>query len=100
MTQYNIAAKPIFIHRNFIKWDITTKDELVWNKIKKFKKGILLRKYFNDYSKVNGLYFIDISGDCFLLNFHKEKKHRQRLPLNNTCDIMKPLLKFINGWET
>lgn len=48
------------------------KNELVWQKIKRFKKDALIKKYINAYSNANGHYFMDLVGNYELSDFNKE----------------------------
>lgn len=62
MVQHAPDGTVCFLHRNFLKWDITKPDEKVWHVIKSFKKNARDKEYANSLSNEK-LYQMDFKGD-------------------------------------
>lgn len=71
MVQHDFTGNILFLHRNWLKWDITLDNEQVWTEIKRFKPGatnkrFLHKNFANDKFQFD---FWDISGDVESVSF-------------------------------
>ncbi|WPV01579.1 hypothetical protein SNE26_07305 [Mucilaginibacter sp. cycad4] len=62
MVQHDTDNEIIFLHRNLLKWDITLKDESIWQTIKVFTKNAKEKKHYFKRS-MNKHHAIDIGGE-------------------------------------
>lgn len=72
MLQHDVEGKPIFIHRNLYKWDITLDNEMIWGKIKRFKAQATRKQVWSemDYREGGSHHFgMDIDGDVEVQDF-------------------------------
>lgn len=61
MVQHGPAGDIYFLHRNLLKWDITHKDEFIWEKIKTFHHGKGDKRLYFKNTKENN-YALDMKG--------------------------------------
>lgn len=89
MLQYDENYNPFFLHRNLLKWDVTYVDERVWFKVKKFSENTLDKEYLNKYSATDKMHYMDIEGDCVIMDFREE--------FGNIEDVCLDFLKDLRG---
>lgn len=71
MVQHDLDGNVLFLHRHWIKWDITMPEELMWVQIKRFRPDARDRIYEEKHiERVGGsIKFADIRGDVEVLSF-------------------------------
>jgi alpha 1,2-mannosyltransferase len=74
MVQHDSADNILFLHRNAWKWDISAEDELVWDKIRRFKSGAARGSCIISHCNMGeskGRTFYDLVGEVELLDFRE-----------------------------
>lgn len=86
IVQHDPAGKILFLHRHYLKWDLTRRDEISWTHVKRFDEGAKRKEViFKRSSKGLGL---DLSGDVNEVEFE---------PIFN--DIEVKCLNFLQQWR-
>jgi alpha 1,2-mannosyltransferase len=62
MVQHGIDGEILFLHRNFLKWDLTKLEERVWEVVKGFRSDFEERQYILDFHSRDHK-FMDFNGD-------------------------------------
>jgi alpha 1,2-mannosyltransferase len=70
MVQHDPAGDILFLHRNLLKWDVTYRDEIVWQVIKTFHNHPSERKIIYNHYAAIGL-AIDLAGDVYEQDFQE-----------------------------
>lgn len=74
LIQHDLAGSFLFIHRNLFKWDVTSEGEIVWGKVKRFKRNARERVFNTTLFFVKddiNYYGMDIEGDVEVIDFQK-----------------------------
>jgi len=70
MVQHDFNGNILFLHRNWMKWDITKDDETLWIEIKRFKPNAKKLFFEKHFSRDNYRHpFWDIKGDVESIPF-------------------------------
>jgi len=72
MIQHDTTGNVLFLHRNLLKWDMTSPDEVLWKEIKRFSplsKTRIFSSKFIDTGDGKGFNAYDIAGDVETLGF-------------------------------
>ncbi|WPQ62317.1 hypothetical protein SIO70_28565 [Chitinophaga sancti] len=74
MVQHDTAEDILFLHRNWLKWDITKEDEPVWGKIKRYTPDAMDRRCMMNVLTIGGekKAFWDLIGDVEILDFKEQ----------------------------
>lgn len=74
MVQHDLQDQILFLHRNWLKWDITRDDEFMWIEVKRFSTAAVHNRQFviREISRDGlDLKFWDIEGAVESFSFHK-----------------------------
>lgn len=72
MIQHDLDDRPLFVHRNLVKWDVTRDNEMLFNTIKMFKSNTKNREYKLGYSKKGSHFFMDLNGEILQVKVNQD----------------------------
>jgi alpha 1,2-mannosyltransferase len=70
MVQHDTEGNILFLHRNLLKWDVTKRNEITWERIKTFSQFAENKNILITYAPLGGL-GVDLRGDVSECSFRE-----------------------------
>ncbi|WP_160716032.1 hypothetical protein [Chitinophaga solisilvae] len=86
MVQHDPEGGMLLLHRNLLKWDITTPQERSWMVLKRFRDGAQQRRYVLGRS-AKGHQYIDLEGDVYTEDTPPVFREAEESCLTHLADI-------------